>query len=175
VRPELTSAHDLADIDPAASAGPVYGAFPDTAGVIIVVLDEDLSSVVIDPFETELCIQTPSGSLTAPSTHRAVLPLADAVRSYIDELAPSLEPALGVELVAAEDVDVEAVARAAAATAVDAVIVDGNRAKIDAKRTTWSALGALEIEAITDMTIEAMRGADPEHIARRVEELTEAA
>src|SRR5919106_575832 len=53
----------LVSLDPAAVAGPLYGAFPDTAGVVVVYPDDELSSVAIDPFDTEPYIEAPAGTV----------------------------------------------------------------------------------------------------------------
>jgi hypothetical protein len=175
-RSDLRGPGDLSGLDPSAVAGPIYGAFPDTAGVIVVFPDDDLSSIAIDPFDTEYCIQTPGGTLERPSTHRPILALADTVRSYVDELVPQLETNVGFDMHAAEQIDPLRVARAAATAAIEATVRDGTRAKIDAKRSTWSALGPAEVGVIADIVSDAMQGSiDAGTLAARVDELTDAA
>lgn len=175
-RSDLRGPEDLSGLDPSAVAGPIYGAFTDTAGVIVVFPDDDLSSIAIDPLDIEYCIQTPGGTLEHPSTQRPVLALADTIRSYVDELVPHLETGVGFDMNAAEQVDPLMVAQTAATAAIDTTVNDGTRAKIDAKRSTWSALGPAEVEFVADIVSDAMRGSiDAEALAARVEELTDAA
>lgn len=174
-RPDLISAEDLARLDPAAVAGPIYGAFPDTAGVVVVFPDEDLSSIALDPFDPEYCIAAPAGTLEAPVPRRPVLALGDTIRAFLDELAPQLETNSGFNLFADGEPDSVAVARAAATAAIEACVADGRRAKIEAKRLTWSTLGDAETAAIAELVIDAMRGIDLEELTARIERLTTAA
>jgi hypothetical protein len=165
----------LASLDPAAVAGPLFGAFPDTAGVIVVHPDDELSSVAIDPFDTEHCIETPAGTVAPPATHRPVLPLVDTVRAYLDEIAPALDTTAGLDALPVAEVESAGIARDAAVRAVERVILDGRRAKIDAKQVTWSDLGEPEIDAISDLVLDAIAGLDPATLESRINALADAA
>lgn len=165
----------LASLDPAAVAGPLFGAFPDTAGVIVVHPDDELSSVAIDPFDTEHCIETPAGTVAPPATHRPVLPLVDTVRAYLDEIAPALDTTAGLDALPVAEVDSAGIARDAAVRAVERVILDGRRAKIDAKQVTWSDLGEPEIDAISDLVLDAIAGLDSATLESRINALADAA
>jgi hypothetical protein len=175
VRHDAARPADLAGIDPAAAAGPIYGAFPDTAGVIVVCPDGELSSVAIDPFDTELLIETPAGAQVPPRLRRAVLPLADTVRSYLDDLAPSLDASVDPAALAVADVDTAQIARSAADRAVEAVAAAGRRARIVPKQVTWSALGQRERDAISELVVDALGGLDHRALASRIAALGEAA
>lgn len=175
VRDDIVGASELARLDPAAAAGPVYGAFPDTAGVIVVYADEELSSVAIDPFDTEFCIETPGGTNERPTVHRPVLPLADTVRAYLDELAPVLVATIDAGVSFAGEVDATAIAGEAARRAVESVVEDGRRAKIDAKQVSWGALGQREVDALSELIVDALAGLDQPTLAARVAALTGAA
>lgn len=175
VRSDIDGASELAKLDPAAVAGPVYGAFPDTAGVIVVYPDEELSSIAIDPFDTEFCIETPGGAIEHPTAHRPVLPLADTVRAYLDELAPVLDATIDAGAPLAGDVDATAIAVEAARRAVESIVADGQRAKIDAKRVSWGALGEREVDALSALVVDALGGLDQPTLAARVAALTDAA
>jgi hypothetical protein len=175
VRADVDEPSQLAALDPAAVAGPLYGAFPDTAGVIVVYPDDELSSVAIDPFDIEHCIGTPAGTIVRPVTHRPVMPLVDTVRAYLDEIAPALDTTVGLEAARGEAVDPAAIAHAAAHRAVERVVVDGRRAKIDAKQATWSGLGEPEVDAITDLVLDAIAGLDPATLESRISALADAA
>jgi hypothetical protein len=165
----------LASLDPAAVAGPIFGAFPDTAGVIVVHPDDELSSVAIDPFDTEHCIETPAGTVAPPATHRPVMSLVDTVRAYLDEIAPALDTTAALDALPAAEVDSAGIARAAAIRAVERVILDGRRAKIDAKQVIWSDLGEPEIDAISDLVLDAIAGLDSATLESRINALAEAA
>jgi hypothetical protein len=165
----------LASLDPAAVAGPLFGAFPDTAGVIVVYPDDELSSVAIDPFDTEHVIETPAGTVAPPVTHRPVMPLVDTVRAYLDEIAPALDTTAGLDVLPAAEVDSARIARDAAIRAVERVILDGRRAKIDAKQVTWSDLGQPQIDAISDLVLDAIAGLDSGTLESRINALADAA
>ena len=175
IRNDVDAPSSLAALDPAAVAGPLYGAFPDTAGVIVVYPNDELSSVAIDPFDTEHCIETPAGIVARPATHRPVLPLADTVRAYLDEIAPVLDPTVSLDAMRADEVDPAIIARDAASRAVERVVLDGRRAKINAKRVTWSRLGEPEIDAITDLVLDSIAGLDQATLQSRINALADAA
>ncbi|HSK97605.1 MAG TPA: hypothetical protein VK891_13380 [Euzebyales bacterium] len=175
IRDDVDGPSALAALDPAAVAGPVFGAFPDTAGVIVVHPDDELSSVAIDPFDTEHCIETPAGTVTPPATHRPVMPLVDTVRAYLDEIAPALDTTSGLEGLPAAEVDAAGIARDAAIRAVERVVLEGRRAKIDAKQATWSALGEPETDAIVDLVLDAIAGLEPATLESRIRALADAA
>jgi hypothetical protein len=175
IRTDVDDPASLAALDPAAVAGPLYGAFPDTAGVIVVHPDAELSSVTIDPFDIEHCIEAPGGEVARPTTHRPVLPLGDAVRAYLDEIAPALDTTVDPAALRADEVDPAVIARAAARRAVDRVVADGRRAKIDAKQVTWSGLGEPEIDGIGDLVRDAIAGLDHATLESRINALADAA
>ena len=175
IRTDVDGPLALASLDPAAVAGPLFGAFPDTAGVIVVYPDDELSSVAIDPFDTEHCIETPAGTVAPPATHRPVMPLIDTVRGYLDEIAPALDTTVGLDALPAAEVDSATIARGAATRAVERVILDGRRAKINAKQVTWSGLGEPEIHAISDLVLDAIAGLDPATLESRINALADAA
>jgi hypothetical protein len=161
----------LASLDPAAVAGPLYGAFPDTAGVIVLHPGDELSSIAVDPFDTEPYIETPAGTVARPVMHRPIMPLEDTVRAYLDEIAPALDTTVDLAAMRADDVDPAAVARDAARRAVEHIVQDGRRAKIDAKRATWSDIGEPEIDAIGELVLDAITGLDHATLESRVDAL----
>ncbi len=161
----------LASLDPAAVAGPLYGAFPDTAGVIVVHPGDELSSIAVDPFDTEPYIETPAGTVARPVMHRPIMPLEDTVRAYLDEIAPALDTTVDLAAMRADNVDPAAVARDAARRAVEHIVQDGRRAKIDAKRATWSDIGEPEIDAIGELVLDAITGLDHATLESRVDAL----
>lgn len=90
LRADLREPAELAELDPAVAAGAIFGRFPDTVGVIVVMADAARSSVAIGPFDVDECIGAPDGILRAPRVRRPVLPLGDALRAYLGEVAPNL-------------------------------------------------------------------------------------
>jgi len=58
---------------------------------------------------------------------------------------------------------------------VQRVILDGRRAKIDAKQVTWSDLGEPEIDAIGDLVLDAIAGLDSATLESRINALADAA
>jgi hypothetical protein len=158
VRHDVHEAADLAELDPSEAAGPVYGRFPDTAGVLLVFPDEDLSSVAVDPFDPEYCIETPSGTSAPPRTHRRVMPLADTLRSYLDEIMPALDLSAPSDSAQLAHLDVSLVASNIAASVLSDVADEGKRARIDAKRETWTTLGAVQSNAVSRVIIDALDG-----------------
>lgn len=161
----------LASLDPAAVAGPLYGAFPDTAGVIVVHPGDELSSIAVDPFDIEPYIEAPAGTVARPVMHRPIMPLEDTVRAYLDEIAPALDTTVDLAAMRADDMDPAAVARVAARRAVEHIVQDGRRAKIDAKRATWSDIGEPEIDAIGELVLDAITGLDHATLESRVDAL----
>ena len=172
VRDELPDSSALRTPDAVVTASPVFGRFHDTAGVVVLVPDEDFSSVVIDPFDSEYCIETPTGRLKGPRVTRPVLPMADAIRAFLDEIAPVFDsiPSLGFDPNVAQSFDAQSIARQVVGTLVE----NGRRARISAKKAAWSALGDVEVDAIAGLILDASRGEiDEDALDDRLRELAE--
>ena len=86
-----------------------------------------------------------------------------------------LDTTVGLDAMRADEVDPAVVARDVASRAVQRVAQDGRRAKIEAKRVTWSDLGAPEIDAISDLVLGAIAGLDPAALESRIDDLADAA
>lgn len=167
-RDDLLSAHELANVDPRAAAGPVYGRFPDTAGVILVCGDGELSSVAIGPYDTDAFIGAPDGDLHPPRVTHPVLPLFECLKLYVDEVAPDLSSS-SVDL-DRDSIDITACVLSATQSAVDAVVSEGERSRTEAKRDVWAGFAsATDVIAaiVTDVSNGRLAGA---HLAERVEE-----
>ena len=150
-----------------ASAHALFGAFPDTAGVLLIHADAELSSIAIDPFEATSCIVVPSGDLEPPGARRPVLPLADSVRLYLEYLAPDLsdiaEPFDRCEL------DAKELAHDVAQECIRAIAHDGARARTSAKKTAWSRFDSRHIELLTKTVLDAITTSDgPDAIEERI-------
>ena len=168
-RDDISTPTKLANVDPQAAAGPIYGRFRDTAGVILVLGDPELSSVPIGPFDTDNYIGAPDGLLHAPRITRPVLPLFDTLRAYVDEVAPDL--AADVDPIAPSAIDVPAITHSAAIAASDAVIAEGKRSRTEAKKDTWSKFGDTgEVEVVAEIAADVMSGdLSPEAMGARFE------
>lgn len=134
-RDDITTIADLGRIDPRAAAGPIFGRFPETAAVVVVIGDEQRSSVAIDPYDTEEFIGTPDGQTHPPRIKRPVLPLPHTLRLLVDDLAPDL----AVDDIDDnyEPVDLADIVETECANARAAVVTEGNRARTEAKKETW--------------------------------------
>lgn len=156
-RDDVVAPGDLARVDPRTAAGPVFGRFPETPAIVLVIGDEELSSVAIDPFDTEEFIGTPDGRTYPPRITRPVLPLFDTLRRLIDEFAPDLS---------VDDFDsdhthigLDGIIDAECTAASAAVVNEGKKARTDAKKEIWSGFdenslltGLLEAAAAGDLT-----------------------
>lgn len=143
LRPDLTHTSDLEDADPRAAAGAIFGRLPDTAAVVLVMDDQDFSSVAIGPFDVDDYIGTPDGRTHQPRIIRPVLGLVDTLRSIVEELAPDLTGDDAVTDV--ETVDLEGIIRAESAAACAAIVTEGKKARTKAKVDTWSNFDAYEL------------------------------
>ena len=142
-----------------ASAAAVYIEEPDTVGFALIHSDARLSSVIVDPFDPEQCIEVPSGDLVGPRPRRPILPLADAIRGYMDETFPLFDPidipnAGSFQDLGVASLDVEQIAR----RHVGRVAESGGRARTEAKRLAWTGLTEVEISALSDLLQSAYSG-----------------
>jgi hypothetical protein len=158
IRRDARNPAGLRSNDLIATASAVYRDHPETVGVALVYPDNHLSSVVIDPFDPEVCIEVPSGEVLGPRSRRPVRPLADAIRGYMNEafpIFPSIQPAPRAAL--REDLDPALVQRIARQH-MAAVVESGLRARTEAKKVAWGGLAALDVDAVKDLVLAAYRG-----------------
>lgn len=144
-RDDIATAAGLARVDPRAAAGPIFGRFPETPAVVLVIGDTGFSSVPIDPYDTEDIIGAPDGEIYPPRITRPVLPLYDTLRMLVDELIPDL--AVDDLTDGRVPVDRDAIIRAECEKAAAAVVAEGAKARTDAKKETWSAFDEYELLA----------------------------
>lgn len=155
-RDDLSSPELLAQVNPQAAAGPVYGRFPDTASVILVIGDAEFSSVSIGPFDIDDCIGAPDGQVRAPSIYRPVLPLHDTLRACLEEVAPDLS-ASGAAPVP-QYLGIEDVAQSEAADAVGDIVAEGKKARTAAKTETWAEMNGAEIDMVRGIVLAVSTG-----------------
>jgi hypothetical protein len=142
-RPDLTHTSELEDVDPRVAAGAIFGRLSDTAAVVLVMDDQDFSSVAIGPFDVDDYIGTPDGQTHQPRIVRPVLGLVDTLRSLVEELAPDLA---GDEAISDVDtVDVQGIIRAESVAACDAIVAEGKKSRTEAKIDTWSKFDAVTV------------------------------
>lgn len=149
-RDDIMSAEELGRVDPQIAAGAVFGRFPETAALVLVIGDTDLSSVAIDPFDTEPFIGTPDGQTYPPRLTRPVLSLHDTLRRLVDELAPNLSVVEDAD--GQEPPELLEVIRRECVAACGAVRVDGTKSRTAAKKETWSDFDQLQFltKLVTD-------------------------
>ena len=135
-RNDLTSGSDLTRMDPRSVASSVFGRFPETAALVVVIGDRDRSSVAIEPYDTEEFIGVPDGTLHPPRIARPVLPLRYTLRSLFDDLAPDLS-IREIDQQGHEPVDLAEVIHGECDQARGTVVGEGNNARIGAKKETW--------------------------------------
>jgi hypothetical protein len=131
-RDDLTSVVDLGNIDPQVAVGPVFGRFPETAIVVVIIGDSARSSVAIDLYDTEPYIGSPDGEVHPPRLSRPILPLRDTLRLLVGEFTTTtvsddvIPQGQHVEI---DDI-VDEESHAACAT----IAAEGRRARTDAKK-----------------------------------------
>jgi hypothetical protein len=140
--------------------------WPETAAVGFVANDAERTCLVLEPFDVEPSIGTPSGSPLPPTPRRHAAPLKEAIQSYIDVVAPNWEH----------------VARSSELTAVGyeqlgypisdeaRLEIVGRRANIDEKRAALDSVDAADGKWAAELVQEAASGnLDSEGLARQIE------
>lgn len=135
-RDDVTTPAGLCQVDPRAAAGPLFGRLPDTAAVVLVIGDQELSSVAIGAFDIDDFIGAPDGQVHQPRITRPVLSLYDTLRGVVDELAPDL--ACGDAFDDFETIELDNIIRTECASACAAVVAEGKKARTEAKNETWA-------------------------------------
>lgn len=167
-RPDL-DASQLAAPDPQSVAGPIFGRFPETAGVILVANDVDLSSVAISPFDADSYLGTPDGVLHIPEITRPILPLRDSLKLYLDEVSPDLSA--GDRPAATTPIDPAEVVRSEVRAAIDAIVSEGRKARTPAKRDAFNAMHSAT-EDLTALVTRVVRGdVDPDDLRAEIDRL----
>jgi hypothetical protein len=135
-RDDITTTAGLSQVDPRTAAGPVFGRFPDTAAVVLVIGDQELSSVAIGPYDVDDFIGAPDGQVHQPRITRPVLSLYDTLRRLVDELAPDLTGDDAID--DHKTVELDDIIRTECATACAAVVAEGKKARTEAKKEAWA-------------------------------------
>lgn len=159
LRADTRTPADLRSTEIIASVGAIFGQFHDTAGVVLIHRDRDFSSVIVDPFDPQQCIEVPTGNLVGARPRRPILPLTDAVRAYIEEITPPFAP---IDLRTASSfrndgiaaVDIDEIVN----SQVNAVVQRGRRARTREKIVAWTGLDQRDINALSDLVRAAYGG-----------------
>lgn len=129
----------------------IFGAFNDTAGVLLLTCPSAFSGVVIERADLVAAIEVPRGDCISARIRRPVSDAVTACCDFVRELAPTFEPLDpdGILLIGggAESPDIKALVN----SSVAAIVNQGTRAKIPEKRAAWTALGEAEITALVDV------------------------
>jgi hypothetical protein len=140
--------------------------WPETAAVGLVANDSELSCLIVEPFDVEPSIGTPSGLALPPTPRRDALPIGDAVRRYLEIVVPNWErvpPSSELARLGYEDL------APAVASQVRAEIA-ARRANIDEKRAALDSLDEADGRWAARMVLEASSdGLDAESLAQAVE------
>ncbi len=139
-RDDITTTTGLSEVDPRTAAGTIFGRFPETAAVVLVIGDQEFSSVAIGPFDVDDFIGTPDGQVHHPRILRPVLSMFDTLRRLAEELAPDLMGEYGLD--SHESIDVQGVIRSECDSACAAVVAEGKKARTEAKVDAWSNFDA---------------------------------
>ena len=142
----------------------VFSTFPDTHGVLYTTVGREAHAVVLDRGDVQGAIETPSGERRAPRLRRPVAPVTKACEVWLRGIVPEFEP-LSTDLlgpIAATESAVDPLHLAN--EVVREVSVAGVRARVEAKRDTWTEFGDLEAEHLASIVQEAQRGPMSEEI-----------
>lgn len=141
-RDDLTSVFDLGNISPQVAAGPVFGRFPETAIVVVIVGDTVRSSVAIDLYDTEPYIGSPDGEVHPPRLSRPILPLSDTLRLLVSEFTTTI----GSDDVIPQErhVEIDGIVAEESQAACATIAAAGRRARTDAKREALTDFDATE-------------------------------
>jgi hypothetical protein len=136
-RDDVASAAELAHVNPREAVGAVHGRFSETAATVLVIGDQELSSVAIDPYDTEEFIGSPDGQVHPPRIKRSVLPLFDTLRRLVEELAPDLSVNDFAD--DHDQLDLADIIESECSDACDVIVSEGRKARTEAKKEEWPA------------------------------------
>lgn len=172
------SSADLASALPARAdaIAAVFANFPETHAVLYAGVGNEPRGVVVDRGDVCQAIETPSGETRAPRLRRSISDVGTACEAWLRGMIPEFEPPTVNLLEPARSTEAGLSPHAVAANAVGAVSTEGARARIEAKRAAWGALGQREVDLLAAIVQEAQSGLLPEEQYRaRLAEIAGAA
>ena len=159
VVPETESADlDYALTERAEDIARVFGAFPDSHAVLYTTTGIERLGVMVDRGDVHRAIETPSGARRAPRLRRSISDAATACEMWFKDMIPNFEP-LSIDLLEPSGSPESALNPYRLANqVVNAVSTSGARARIEAKRATWSDFGDREAQYLAAIVQEAQLG-----------------
>jgi hypothetical protein len=179
IRGLLEPAHT--DLDAAypgrvSSVAAIFGAYPDTSAVLLMTTGPTPTGVIVDRHDVVDAIETPSGKERPPRIRRPITDPVVACHEYLVEALPFFEAFDQTMLVQAYSSSDTLDTDQLAAQAINEIVTSGRRARIHAKRDTWSELGEAEIASIAALIVEATTTQIPaDDYRRRIESIIETA
>ena len=139
----------------------VFSAFPDCHAVLYTTVARQPHAVVLHRGDVYGAIETPSGRSQPPRLRQPVAPATVVCEAWFKGLIPEFEPLTAqlfeTSTLAESALDTLRLARRAVAE----VLAAGRRARIDAKRETWTELGDREVQRVAAIVAEAQVGPLP--------------
>jgi len=143
--------------------------WPETAAVGLVANDAQLSCLVLEPFDVEPSIATPSGLRLPPTPRRGTAPVTNAIRAYLEVVVPNWErvpPPAERDAVGYEELGPPI------AHQVQADIVE-RRANIDEKRAALDSIDQSDTRWAADVLLRvSSKGMSAEALAQEIERRT---
>ena len=139
----------------------VFDAFPDCHAVLYTTTSQEPLGVVLDRADAYEALETPSGQPQPPRLPRTPAPATSACETWLRQLIPDFQPVtpglLGRSVLRDPGLDTRHFARQALAE----VSAAGRRARIDAKRATWTVFGDELAPHLVEILDQAQTGSLP--------------
>jgi hypothetical protein len=149
----------------------VFGMFPDMSAVALV--GKDMSCLIVQPEDCAPQIQVPSGSLIARRYKRAIQPVPEAVRDFLEELIPYWDPMPAFDPESGLRIDISEVGEELARAAIQNQRGIGERArKGNPKKDALLTFGNKEVSALKSLAKGLFEGSvEPADVEDRIDRL----
>lgn len=151
-------------------AGRLLLHWPETAAVGLVANNEDLTCVLIDPFEGDVAIGVPSGGHLDPRATRPAVPVSEAIRAYLETHVPSWDavPSISEQLLLPDPG--EAVLQIAH-DVMNAIVREGDRALIPEKKQAFMGISETDAQWASSIINRVLDGElDPDQLDQIIAE-----
>ena len=145
----------------------VFGAFPDTNSVLYFTTGPDPCGVIVEREDVHGAFETPSGAHRDPRLRSPVTDVGVACAQWLTNAIPVFDPPAGDLLEPMVSASPRVEPMRVASEAVADVVAAGGRARIKAKRASWTGLGEQEAAGLAAIIEEAQRGTLSEGDYRR--------
>lgn len=135
----------------------IFGAFPDTIAVLYATTGVEALGVILDRGDVYRAIETPSGAIRAPRLRWPITGVATACAMWLRNAIPTFEPINASLLEASLSYDSPLDPDLLAARVVGEISAAGARARIQAKKDAWSALGESEAQSLAAVVDDAQQ------------------